>query len=328
MKKLMHILLFLSVFGFGVVAKAEGMNFTVSGNIPSEQEDQTISYYDLKVEQKVPEITATVSNQSDNPIKVAVRVDNASSNPTGTVDYTSTPNKLINEAPFKFSDVVTPENDVIELKGKESKTVTFNMTYPKENIKGIVAGGLFFNEVVDKKADAKATGVQNTFSRSIAILLRGGKETDYHLDLTKVKADLYAYKPTVMATLTNTSGKFINHTTIKSKITKKDSDKELYTKEDKEYQLSSYADLNYPIILDNDELKAGKYTLYMDLKADDEEWSFEKDFEITAKEAKELNNDAIIEKEPFPWIWVLVAIMIAVILGLIGYIIKSKNKVS
>lgn len=325
MKKIIYILSFLTVFGWSSVVQAEGMNFTVKSNIPTEQKDQSISYYDVKADQKIGEITATVSNKTDKPIKVAVRVDNASSNPTGIVDYVSSPNKPIKEVPFKFKEVVTPEKDVIELAAQETKVARFKMNYPKDDFKGIVAGGLFFQEVQEKKEAAKATGVQNTFSRSIAVLLRGEKETDYHLNLTEAKPDLYTYKPAVIAKLTNTSGKFINHTTIKSKIMKKGQKEALYTKEDKEFQLASYADLNYPIVLEGDELKPGKYTLAMNVKADDEEWSFEKDFEITKKEAKEKNEKAIIEKAPFPWIWVIVGVMAVIILALLFLLMRVKK---
>lgn len=59
------------------------------------------------------------------------------------------------------------------------------------------------------------------------------------------------------------------------------------------------SNFDFPISWDNQSLEPGTYTLDMTAKSGENQWTFEEDFTISAKESKTLNTDAVeLEKKP------------------------------
>lgn len=87
------------------------------------------------------------------------------------------------------------------------------------------------------------------------------------------------------------------------------------------------SNFNYPISLNGEKLKAGKYTLKLNAQAKEGKWSFTKDFTISETDAKKYNSQDVSIKKDWTWVYILIGILLILIaLFLIFFIIRRNRK--
>ncbi|MBO0441421.1 DUF916 and DUF3324 domain-containing protein [Candidatus Enterococcus ikei] len=338
MKKIIAFLSVIFVAGLfcGSTVFAEEMSYSVQAVLPENQKSD-VSYFDLHMNpSEEQELKLKLINYADQPSTIAVTPRDAFTNNNGMVDYSVDNPVLDKTMKHSFTDLVS-EKQVVTLNAKEEKEIIFHLKMPKDSFDGEILGGFFVQEVKDKetsensneanKEQKSVSGVQlsNRFSYTIGVKL---SETDNaikpEVKLGDVQAGLVNGRTAFLATLRNVQSTTLKKATVEANVYQKD--KLIYTTKKEKLAMAPHSVFDYNISLENEEIRAGEYTLKLIVTSGEEKWAFTKEFDVEKKEAEKFNKEAVeVVKQPTNyWPWV-VAGMGIILVGLLGYIVYQKK---
>lgn len=317
LKKQLHrairgVFLILAFSFLPIVAHGESLDSFDAVIHPSEQQlDKNQLYYDLHYQPNEEErLTVTLTNRTAEPIKLKAAFNRAVTNSLGVVEYSGM-NK--DESAFgpSITDHVKLSDQEIDLAGNQSKDIYLDIHMPKQEFDGVLAGGLYLEQLSDKKVDGN---IKNVFSREIAVLLQNKtSEVKPELNITKAEATQANNRNAVMVTIDNEKATYVKNVAIDYEVEK---DGTAITKAKKE-QLSIAPSSRFPflILMDNIEFTPGTYTVKTTVTAGDQKWRASPTFTIDREEAKHYSDSdvSIEEKTTPPWIWVGIAVILILI---------------
>lgn len=332
------VLTILSFFMMVIsVGYASEMPFTVNTNIPDNQMDKGKTYFNLKVK---PEQQQTVSvkltNTTDQDITVNINVNSAKTNINGVVEYGK--NNLPTDKSLKYDikDLVTHPDSIVIPK-KNSKIVPFNIKMPKDKYKGIILGGITFQQKDDEVAanrSSKGASVQNRYAYAVAMVLKetDDKETP-HINLMTVAPGQSNARSVINAKIQNDRALLMKQVDVDAKIYASNATKPTYTSTTHDMQIAPNTHFNYPIALKGTEMKPGKYTLKLTVKGTAfdkaQTWHFTKDFIIQKEKARQLNQadvDMRANTNNRDWIYPIVGLLLLVIIIILVIIVIRQRK--
>lgn len=331
----------IALIGLGIItssAFAADLSFSVETKLPKNQRSKS-SYFDLDMKPgQTQNLEIEVNNYTDKEITVEGIINPATTNINGVVEYGKSNTELDKTAPYNIKDIAKPKKEELTIPAKGVATYEIEVKMPEKEFDGILAGGITFSEVVkeDKKAKQKeeqqqGMAIENRYSYALALLLRENeKALDSNLLLTKVAADQVNVRNVISSDIQNPVAKYLNKLEVNYYVTKKDKSEKLYEESKKDIQMAPNSTMHLPLSLNGEKLVAGKYTMHIDAKAKEDSWKLEKDFEITAKEAKKLNEqDVSIEKDN-TMMYVVIAFVCLIVLFLIilFFVLKRQKKQS
>ncbi|WP_257883073.1 DUF3324 domain-containing protein [Loigolactobacillus coryniformis] len=209
---------------------------------------------------------------------------------------------------------------------------------------GVIAGGLRLqdqNATKQTAESAKGTTVQNQYAYIIGIILHQNTKTvTPQMKLGKVAASQVNYRNVINATLRNVTATYINQLTVKAKIYRQGSQKISYRQTNKEgSQKISYRQTNkgmqmapnsqfaFPIRLNGQPLKAGKYTLDLVATSKGHKWHFKRNFTIAGQQATKLNKRDVTIKPDYTWLYTLIgAVVLILLIGVLWFFNRRKLK--
>ncbi|RAP73688.1 DUF916 and DUF3324 domain-containing protein [Paenibacillus montanisoli] len=341
MKKAFFIIfLIASIPGLGLFSKIEpahasGMDFSVRANIPDNQIDKNLSYFDLQMNPSSSQrISLTVENSSNKEIQVRIEPNAAITNQNGVIDYSKHNHENDSSLKHAFSDIISP-SQTVSLKGKESKKVFFDIQMPKQTFDGIILGGFYVYRSDGKEEEVrnnKNIQIKNAYSYVVGAKLRETAKIVFpELKLNEVTAGLVNYHTVVTANLQNVKPVIVKNLDVEARITKEGTNKTLHQTEKKNLSMAPNSNFDFPIDWDNQKLEPGKYHLYVTATNGHATWNFDKVFEIKNTEAKKLNDKAVeLEKDHnLMLIFIgLAVIILALILFIIVLLRKNKRGVT
>jgi hypothetical protein len=319
---------------YGNLSYAAELKFSVEPVLPENQITDKHTYFDLlmKPEQKQT-LTIHMRNDTDKEVVVEPKINPATTNINGVVEYGSSNTSLDKTAPYNVTQLVEPSEKEVKIPAKGEYKLELNVHMPKDPFQGVLAGGITLQEKeqTQKKQTKKqeqGLAIENKYAYVVAIVLRESKDAvAQQLLLEDVAPGQVNARNVIKATLKNPKAAYINQLAVKAKITKKGQTESLYTSEKKEMQMAPNSTFTYPIALEGQKLEAGKYTLAMKAISSQKEWTFTKDFEIQANVAKQLNEkDVTIPKNNHLWLYIGLTVLLIVIVFLVSIFIYRKQK--
>ncbi|MED3687101.1 DUF916 and DUF3324 domain-containing protein [Bacillus thuringiensis] len=335
MDKIKKIVLFtVCILGLFVVkVEAADMKYSIEANIPENQLDKNLTYFDLKMEPgKKQTISLKLKNHSDKIANFSIEPHTAATNRNGVIDYSKKLEKKDSSMKYSFEELITGETKHT-LQPNEEKNVEFTIQMPEESYDGIILGGFYIHKEVDTAAKEKEKSVQikNDYSYVIGVKLSETlKELEPRLQLNEVKPNLENYRTVVTANLQNTKSVIVSGLNVDAKVYKKGSNSVLHETNKEGMSMAPNSNFDFAINWDNQELKPGKYHLKLAAKDKmDRTWEFEKDFEIKGKESKSLNKEAVELKDDNTKLYIIIGacvLLISILLVVLVIIMKKKNK--
>lgn len=322
-------LLFLGLSFLPVKVEASStMNFSVNAVIPDNQIDKSKTYFDLKMKPgETRNLEVILTNGQNHAITIETNANTAVTNDNGIVDYSKTNPNLDASLKIPFSEIAKIDKE-ITLPANGTKTVKVNITMPKEEYDGQILGGLHFTEKLNQETEKNEEGVQikNLYAYVIGVLLtENDKEVKPDMQLGEIKPSQINYRNVLKANLQNSQPIILKNLNIQARVTKKGSNKTLHETNKTDMRMAPNSNFNYGINWENQEFKAGKYTLHMTAKSNENEWKWTKDFEIKGDEAKALNNKAVeLEKDYTIW-YIIGAILLGLILLILVFLLGKRS---
>lgn len=333
------------------VSAAE-FNFAAQAQIPENQLDKGVSYFDIKLDQGAEQtLHVDLRNDTEKEVAVDVEISSTTTNINGVVEYSPNEIKPAKSLKFNMKDYVKAP-DTVKIPAKSATTLDLKAAMPNEKFDGVMAGGITLKEHQDTNDQAnssnqKGVSIKNQFSYVIGLVMQQNTNpVAPNVKLDDVKPTQINYRNVILAPLENDAATFINKVAVDAKISKKGSDKAIYTTSKDGLQMAPDATFDFPISLEGQELKPGEYVAQLEVYGNQNEngtitrksskgeqkfanhWTLTKEFTVKKKTADHLNKkDVSLKKENHWWVYVLIALLIlliTVVAVLIFVVLKKK----
>lgn len=330
--------LFFITIGYTQITHAEDVSYAVNPVPTDKQLDTSVSYYDLKLEpNEKTSVTVSVVNNSDKPLTISTNVDRATTNSNGLVEYNNSKNFENVNLTYDISKLITISDPTFKIPAQGHKDVTYTIEAPSKNFDGVLVGGINFieKEEQDKEEDSQkkaGMAIKNRYAYSVAIILHGEKELPNNdVSTGKIKVEQLNGRNNIYFPIKNNSARFLNKTNVSAKVYEKGSDKKtpIYGEDKKDAQVAPNSIYKFQIGTNEEKLKAGKYTIIMEVSSKEQKWKFSQVFEITSDKAKKLNETAVIKEKDysfFIYLGIGVAFLILVLTIVLIIYVRRKNK--
>lgn len=333
-KIIVNLLFVLGCLFLGNSVDASELKFSVEPILPENQFNKENTYFDLKVTPNQKQtLKIHMRNDTDKEVIVEPTIKPATTNLNGVVEYGISNSKLDDTAPYDISKLLKVKEKEAKIPAKKAIDLEIELQMPKEAFDGVLAGGITLQEKEQKeetKNETKKQGlaIENRYAYVVAVVLRENeKEIKTKLELQSVEASQVNARNVINAKLRNPEPRYLNRLSIETGITKQGEKEKLYTSKKSDMQMAPNSSFSFPISLKGEKLEAGKYTLNMIANSGDKKWEFKKDFEIGSQEAKELNKKDVTIESGLPlWLYMAIALLVLVVIGLIITIATLKKK--
>jgi len=347
MKKLMCLLgVVVGLVFMGAVpinSQADTSNASIQYSVdkinPGQEVDSNSSFYDLKVKAgETRKISARIYNATEKSIKVKTKLLTTFTNDSGQIAYTQTAKTYDQSLKYQFDKIATLADGSAEVTvpAKSNRVVSATVEVPKGFDDGVILGSWYFEKTGQTAKDTgKGVNINHKYSYALAVKLTAKEITKPKLTLGTVKPGLRNYRKAVLTTIHNPEATVVSKLKVTTKVTKKGSDKVLYSNTSDNLIMAPNSNFNYATFLDKQPMRAGDYTVKVTATTKDEKWTsktwhWQRDFKITTEQARQSNRQAKNDPEaPISIWWYVLAVMIIAGLsaGIVYFIMKRKTRV-
>lgn len=329
---LVLLMVFVSLLApMRVVAEEGTLNFYVTPEFSDNQKKGNERYFQLTLAPDTTEkLMLKLQNANAEAKKIKITRHTAYTNVMGVVEYGQDAEKVDPTLQYSLDDLIE-QPEIIELGGNETKTVTLDLKMPKEAFEGFLAGGLRIEEVkeeaTEEMSDEEGVAIQNEFAYIIGVVLSNNQDSvQPDLDLLDVFADQLNYRNVISANLQNFTPTFVNRLEVEAMVQKVGEEEILYQASQEQMQMAPNSNFNFPISLEGDRFRSGKYILKMTARSGEDEWEWERKFAIDADEARALNrSDVTIDTSINWWLVAAISLIILLLLLIVWLLIKKQR---
>ncbi|WP_429967535.1 DUF916 and DUF3324 domain-containing protein [Enterococcus sp. AZ173] len=325
------LILFLFLFPRMGYANEGTLTFHVTPEFPESQIEGTNSYFNLTLGPgETEELTLTLQNASNEPIKVQVTPHTAYTNVHGVVEYGKDAQTADSTLTHSLNELIEPSEE-IELSGNETKSIVIPIHMPKEAFEGFLVGGLRIAEVKEEQdetpSDEEGVAIKNEFAYVVGVVVSNSRDSvQPDLELLDVLADQLNYRNVISATIQNFTPTFVNRLAVEATVQRVGENDVLYEASEEMMQMAPNSNFDFPISLEGDRFQSGEYVLNLRATSGEEEWIWEQTFTIEADEARSLNRADVTIDSSMNW-WMIGAIgLVGILLGVIVYLVIQKKE--
>lgn len=273
-------------------------------------------------------VTVELKNFSDKETTIEVKLSGARTSGSGSLEYGPSDFKKDKSMEYDLPDLVTVPKEV-KVPGNATADLILDITMPESSYEGVVTGGIELMEKgkVMESENEKGASIDNKIAFLFGVSLRmDEKKVKPDFDLRKVYPGQSNYRNAILIDLGSTQAMIARDMVLNVDISKKGKKDILYTRKKKEVSIAPNSILSFPIGLDGDMMKAGKYTADVLLKGYDREWHWTQDFEITNEQADSFNKSDVyaVQDNGINWKLILVIVFLILLLLLIIYLIVRR----
>ena len=296
---IMVIVFLVSVIAPGITAEASIGGFSVNPIFPENQIPGETGFFDLLVTPgDRQEIGISVNNRSDEEIQISITLVTATTNRNGIIDYTA---PGISDVTLRhgFADIASwpLEGELISISPGYSGEIPIFIDIPSQGFDGIILGAVRVTSELTDEQIAEGGMIVNRFSHIIVVRMQEeGNYTELPADfqLGEVGAGLVNHRATIVADIRNPQARFSRPVTVSSQIFPAGSNTPLFERSDTTVYFAPNSVFEYSMIDDSDAgsvhaLEAGTYLARIQLVYNGIPWEFEREFQIGATEAADLN---------------------------------------
>lgn len=240
--------------------------YSVSANIPEEQINKDVSYFDLtEAPNETRDLSIHLSNVGEKESVFEIEINNAATNTNGVIDYNQRTVKKDASAKYQVSDCLTTDAKEVTVPAGEAKDVHFQLKMPKESFDGILLGGIHVTKKANQSEKVSGTAIRNKYAYVIGVELRNNsKPVSPDLKLISARTGLQNSYATIFAHLQNPTSTIISQVHTEATITKKGSSKVLYTANKDHMSIAPNTNFDFPISVNKKKIDPGTYTLTVD----------------------------------------------------------------
>lgn len=330
-------------------AVSGGIGFYVRAVIPENQIDDSLSYFDLRMEPGQKQtLEIEIINEGDTTLDLSLDAISASTNRNGVIDY-KTPDIRDESLEHPFAGLTALEEETVQVAPNSTRTVRFTVDMPQAGYDGVILGGILLTKEGDETPSTVVTGegsgggaaIQNIYSYVIGVKLT---ETDAPVapdfELVSAEAGVVNYDAAVVHGIRNKEAAIVKGMTLDVEVYRDGETEPVarYQKDDVDMAPNSLMELGVTLGQNaggtggDGTLEPGDYTSHVTLEYEGETWSFTKTFRVGREVADEVNGQTVPTTVPeqtggFPlWIILLVAGLLLVIILLLVLLLRRRKE--
>lgn len=314
----------------------ESGSFTYKVKHPENQQSDA-GYFDLRMlpnQKQTVQIELTNSSPTQ-PVTVEVKRNAVKTNSNGVLEYGPNTIKKDKSAAIDFDTIVNVPKSVT-LAGGESKTIDIEIQMPEKSFDGVVAGGIQLQQQEndeEKKQREAQSGVTNRYAFLVGVLLsESDAKVPSEITFNSIYPGLSNYRNAVFLNFSNTAMAFTGDVSVEFDIRQKGSQDILYDTKKTDMKIAPTSMIDFPLLLNGDEMRAGNYTGHAVVTSGDQKWEWEQDFEITQEDADKYNKQdvSLVQEQGINWQFILLivggGVVLLVVISLIIYFVKKNKK--
>lgn len=317
------LLLVIYCFLGCITNHASTFTISVQPVIPQNQQGDSLSAYNLSMQPNEHQTyQLEISNTGDRAKTVDISINDAGTLPAGQIDLTSDKPRLIKSMKYKLSDLITLPTKQLTVAQNDKKYIEFSLTTPEEALPGILLGSIY---VLDKNTDinetsAKGGTLHNQLGYPVEIMLASSeKQVPADLTLSHVKATTFGGHPSLEVPIENSQAHIIPDLKVTTVITNQKNGEKLINDIKVDNQLAPQSIFPHQVKLSSEKIKAGTYLASISAVSAYGKWAWEKEFTITAKEAKTINEETVQKQTDF-WPYYLIG-LVALLTALVSVLL-------
>ena len=235
-----------STFGLMVYGAEETTSFSVRAVLPENQRDSTQTFFDLQMEAGQEQtIEVEISNFSTQTIRIRTGIYTAITNHHGQIVYRYRPEEADDSLRFFLEEIVIAE-EIVEIPARTIHRLPLQIQMPAEDINGMLAGGLLFQEVTEEDR-AQVGEVSVIISYVIALLLHQGMPSAPEILLREVSTNLLGEQMGIHASLQNIHPAFANQLTVYTQVTHPETGATILTEERDGMQMAPHSNFDFSV---------------------------------------------------------------------------------
>ncbi|KQL33082.1 cell surface protein [Bacillus sp. FJAT-25509] len=325
LKKFIIILFLININNFH--ASAAEMNFAVSAVIPSNQIDQSKTYFDLRMKPGQKQILEVqIKNDTDKNIVVEAKANSVITNSSGIADYSISNPKVDDTLEIPFTNIAKVKKET-KIPAKSEATVEITIEMPKQQFDGVILGGLNFSEKEDvEEANKKNDNLQinNKYAYVIGVVLR---ETDKvikpDLKLNGIQPKIVNARNVVTANIQNIKPAMLKNLSVDAKVFTEQGKKILHETKKENLRMAPNSNFDYAMDWGDRALESGNYRLEMKATDGEKSWKWTRIFTIKDKSAEEFKTSDL-EKDRK--MWYLIGGTLSLLLVILMFILSRRLK--
>lgn len=309
------------VTGSGQAVHAAGVNFQVAPEIPKNQINKQLEYYDLLVAPgSTQNISFLIQNTDSGSHKFAVSVNRAGTSADGNTSYSQHGVKPTKSLKVNIESLF-PKPHTYTVDPHSTRRINLKLKAPQTAWSGILLGAINIQKV-DQAAGANGkVGITSIPGYAIGIQLQATKTLATYtpqLQFNGANVKTNASGSQITALLENPAPILQTGLHVSAQVFHKD--KKVLTNEIAGIKLAPNAQMAFPLTKADTALKSGTYHLVVNAKNGKQQWHFEDTFTIVNPVMKTKTTKAVkaAKTNPFP-AW-LVALLIAIASALGWYV--------
>lgn len=318
------IILLTSIIPAHSYAEDNQAAYFVKPLLTENQREGVTDYFDVQLKENDEQrLQLEIHNNTAEIMTFVTVVENAITNDHGVIEYQHEAKKYDETLTYKLADVAKVA-ELIEVEGGGVGKVEIAVTMPGESFEGIILGGIRVSEKLSDE-NQKQSGISNVFSYVIPIKLWQNETViPNKLNFKGVSIGQQSFENVIKARLQNPQAAILRDLTLEAKVFKQKGDV-VYEEKQESMKLAPNSSFDYGISLGTNQFKSGKYRLELTAKAEGLNETWKEDFEISGKEAKELNDEMVFKKQTNWGMYGLVAAFVAAVF-VIGYLLYRQKK--
>lgn len=331
---LVYILISSIFFLFPMIGKAEVGDISVKAILPENQHNPDVTYYDLRVTPgQTQEVKLEINNAGDKEENVTIALTDARTSRIGDIDYSVVENyKKDSSLSTGLTDIAKVESTAT-VPAKGSITVPIQIKVPQEPFDGMILGGVTVTQPegqTSKSSKSKGMQIENRVSITVGMkLTESDTPVEAALDFVGAKAGQEAGRNQVEVTLQNHEPTVLEKIDYEAKLYKKGENEVLHERKVSGYRFAPNSSFTFPISWEGERFEQGTYRVKLTAVSQEtgQKWQWDEEFEITAEEAKKLNDKAVdLEEKPMWYYYLLIGIGVLVVLVVILLILRNRKK--
>lgn len=325
---ILFLLLGLGVWPKIALSSEETLRFYADPILPSSQVEGNHGFFNLQLSPGEQEtLTIQLTNTKDTAIDLHLSGHTAFTNVHGVVEYGEDAPEPDETLPYALDQLIEwPQH--IRLAPNAQKNVDIQLSMPQEAFDGVLAGGIHIHEQseADTASETEGIAITNQFAYVVGIVVRNTAMTvQPELTLIDVFPGQLNYRNVIQATIQNETPVFVNRLELEATVTRQGEDSPLYETMREDMQMAPNSHFHFPISLAGAPFKAGTYTLDLTARSGENEWTWQQDFTIDARQARALNREDVTLDQSTNWWKVLLLLLLLV--WMLSYLRKVFRKV-
>jgi len=323
-----------------LITTAAAMGFSVTPELPENQRQNGSSFFDLLVEPGMQQVIKIhITNQGSEEITVLVELITASTARNGQINYTASGQMDIT-LQYSFADIAAIPQSYFSIPARGEIEVPVTISVPAGRFDGAILGSIrVLREATAQEREAAGVLV-NRFAKVTAVRLVQSENAEELItpsfELGVITTELINYRASVIANVRNTQPMIIKGAKATAGIFPADSTLPVFESvmENVDFAPNSIFPLSF-VDRDGSGISPGDYTAIIAIEYENETWTFEEHFTITADEAVIINESALNQNTansgysipPWAKIMIVSGALLLIIL-LVIFVRKNTMKVS